>query len=98
MDKMKLMMDEFGLHSQSKTSCVPDLLYSNFCPIEIVVLSEGRSTLQQNVKEIYGWCNTPVITLACFSLSAALFINPIQPADSYFPQCIILNAISFFFL
>lgn len=91
-DKTKLVMDEPGLHSQSNTSPEPDFLYTKFCLIQIVTLSSGHYiTPKRRYINLWMVQYSPLIMLDCSSLSADLFINPIQLAESHFPQCIILN-------
>lgn len=83
-------MDGLG-STLSLISHLSQTLFSKICPMQIVTLScPVVRVLKHKVKEIYGQCNTPVITLDSLSLSPALFIIPIQSDDSVFPQYLIL--------
>lgn len=52
MDKMKLMMDEVWLHSESRIPSEPDFLHTEFCPKQIVKLSSGRSAAMRSQRNL----------------------------------------------
>lgn len=96
MDKMKQMMDEFWLYFQPNIFSMPCFLHTIFCPMQRVTLTSGQSARMRSQRNLWTLQHSYDHS-SSFSLSAALFINSLQTADSDFPQSIIFISVVFFF-